>query len=72
MKKKKEDTLFQQNGKFYITVYYGECIVKYLIKADTYGLAIQKIVNDMVKEYPEGYDFDSEIRFVREIFEELK
>ena len=70
--KKEEDSLFQQDGKFYVTVYYGETIVKYLVKADTFGLAIQKIVNDMVKEYPEGYDFDSEIRFVREIFEELK
>ena len=67
------DSVFQQDGKYCITVYTGSTgIMKYVIHAGTYGKAIKKIVDDMIKEYPDGYDFDSEVRFVREIFEEIK
>ena len=67
------DSVFQQDGKYCITVHFGaEQISRYLIHADTYGLAIKKIVYSMIEEYPQGFDSDSEIRFVREIFEEIK
>jgi len=69
---KKEDNLFQQSGKYLITVYFGgERLSKELVKADSFGEAIQKIVNDYMKEFPTGFDYDSEIRFVREIFDEI-
>ncbi len=67
------DSVFQQDGKYCITVYTGsEGISRYVIHADTFGKAIKRIVDDMIEAYPEGYDFDSEVRFVREVFEEIK
>ena len=70
---KKEDNTWQHGGKYLVTVHFGgERFSKILVKADSFGGAIKKIVDDYMKEYPEGFDFDSEIRFVREIFDELK
>ncbi len=70
---KKEDSLFQQDGKYCITVHHGaEKIGRWVVKAKTYGLAIQKIVKETLDDYPEAYDYDSEIRFVRELFDEIK
>ncbi len=72
-KKTNNDSVFQQDGKYYITVYHGaNSLYRYLVTSDTFGQGIKKIVDDMLKEYPEGFDFDSEIKFVREVFEELK
>ena len=70
---KENDSVFQQNGKYCITVHFGaEHISRFVIHANTYGMAIKKIVDNMIEEYPQGFDTDSEIRFVREIFEEIK
>ena len=67
------DSVFQQDGKYCVTVHFGiEQISRYVIHADTYGGAIKKIVDSMIEEYPGGFDTHSEIRFVREIFEEIK
>ena len=72
-KKPEENSVWQQDGKFMIVVYYGaERLHKYIVKADSYSKAIQKIVNDSVNEWPDIYDADSEIKFVREIYDELK
>ena len=72
-KEKEENELWQQNGKFMVIVYYGaERVARYVVKADSYSKAIQKIVNDSVNEWPDVYDADSEIKFVREIYAELK
>ena len=69
---KKEDDLFQKNGRYCITVHFGEeQLSRYFINAETYGKAIQKIVDDMIEDYPEGFDFHNEIKFVRELFDEL-
>lgn len=71
--KNHEDDLFQRDGKYCITVYFGaERLHKFVVTADTYGEAIQKIVSDYLKDYPEGFEYDSEIKFVREIFDEIK
>ena len=44
VKKDNDDSLWQQDGKFMLTVYYGGegRMGQYIIKADTYGQAIQK------------------------------
>ena len=74
VKKDNDDSLWQQDGKFMLTVYYGGegRMGQYIIKADTYGQAIQKVVNDLLKQWPDAFDADSEIRFVREIWDEMK
>ena len=71
--KKKDDDLFQQDGKYCVTVHFGaEGISRYVVAAETFGMAIKKIVDDMLKDYPDGFDYDSEIRFKRETFDEIK
>lgn len=67
-----DDDLWRQNGHYMITVNYGvEKLGRFIVKAGSYGKAIQKIVNDALKEYPESFEYDSVITFTRETFEEL-
>ena len=71
--KVKENELWRQNGYYMITVEFGaEKLGRYIVKADTFGEAIQKIVNDELKEYPEAFEYGSAITFKRETFEEIK
>lgn len=66
------DDLWRQNGYYMITVEYGaEKLGRFIVKANSFGKAIQKIVNDDLKEYPEVFEYDSVITFKRETFEEL-
>lgn len=70
---KQKDDIWTNAGYYMITVYFGaEKFSKYIVSADSYGEAIKKIVCEYIDEYPEGFDFDSEIKFVREIFDEIK
>ncbi len=70
---KQEDNIWQRDGKYLITLHFGdEKLTKCLVKAETFGAGIKKIVDEYMEEYPDGFDFDSEIRFVREIFEEIE
>lgn len=69
----KDSNLWQQDGKFMILVKYGATREgRYIVKADTFALAVQKIVNDIVAEWHDAYDADSEITFCRETYDELK
>ena len=57
--KVKENDLWRQNGYYMITVEFGaEKLGRYIVKADTFGESIQKIVNDELKEYPEAFKLD--------------
>lgn len=72
--KENENSMWQQDGKFMLTVYYGGAgrMARYIVKAKTYGQAIQKVVNNLLGDWPDAFDGDSEIRFVREIWDEIK
>lgn len=72
-KKTDDNDLWRQNGYYMITVEYGaEKLGRFIVKADTFGKAIEKIIKDDLKEYPDVFEYDSVITFKRETFEELK
>jgi hypothetical protein len=68
-KKTNEDTVFQQDGYLLIDVRFGEKVGTELVKAESFGYAIQKIVNNYVAEHSyDVFDSESEVVFKRLLF----